>query len=356
MYQNTKTARLNYRLPAVHKWAATTVLNDHRDIYQYSKVYSCWPNCKIWMGSPPLVTLALIFAHALIWLISFIFSFIKCHSWHSQLYNQSSQLGNGDNGYENCNSYLWSFSINRICEPGLQEFIWDPYQTSSVWRYFTYSFNSINLLQMLVNLLVYIFIGVPFEMVFGTGRAAILLLIVSGLGSFASSIFMKDGFIVGGSCLLQFYLCSQIFSRIWKSTNQGKGRGSKTLGWIFWSNFLMTSICILDFLLNYTFYMKTKKEPKSNVTKIKLSYIPTISGMIAGFINGSIIMTGYRRSPLKQICLETSFYVICFGFMLICTILRVIPWGVRYPSCRLDYPSDRCAPLTCRPAGTNQAV
>ena len=74
-----------------------------------------------------------------------------------------------------------------------------------------------------------------------------------------------------------------------------------------------------------------------------------------GMIVGSVIMTGYRRAPLKQIFLETVLYICSFAGMMICAILRVIG-VITVPGCYLDYPSDKCAPLGCNPMATNQDI
>ena len=349
MYRNLKNRPLKINLPKVHHWAASTVLNDRKDIYQYSKVYSCWPNCKIWMGSPPMITLFLIFSSIIIWVCSFIITFLRCH--FSIEPNASPSLGLPVGRQENCARYLFDVDRDRLCQFILQEFVWDPYQTSSVWRYFTYAFNSLNLVQLLGNLYIYITIAVPFEMVWGSGRTALLLVITSGLGAFTSSIVVSNGFVIGGSVFTQLFLCLQIFSRMFQP-----GRSNpKSLEWIFITLVFYGSLVILDYVQTHYFYVSTRNFPQWSCSKLKLSYVPTIVGSVVGTLTGVGIMTGYRRAPLKQIFLETLLYVVSIGCMIIFSVIRATGI-VRPPMCLLDYPSDKCAPLGCSPLATNQAV
>ena len=259
MYRNNKHAPIIYNLPPIHKWAANTVLNNKKDMYQYSKVYSCWPNCKIWMGSPPMIILLLILINTVVWLVSFIMSFLRCHlgplGFEPDPYSGK---------YVQCARYLFYFDRDRVCQFILQEFIWDPYQTSSVWRYFIYAISSINLPQMIVNNLIYITIGVPFEMVFGSGRTVLLLTITSGLGSFASSILNPNGFIIGGSVFAQFFLFCYIFSRLWQTGR----KNPKTLEWLFFSLYFITCLAIMDYVHIHWAYILTCTRKKDAIMSV----------------------------------------------------------------------------------------
>jgi len=324
-------------METVHRWAANTVLNNKKDIIQYSSVRSCRPNCTIWRGSPPLVMLIVIFTSVIVWLASLMHCFI---------YKEV------DVSYSVCVNYLHKFEIDRVCDFIIQEFIWDPYQTSSVWRYFLYALNSINFGQLILNLVVYIFIGVPFEMVFGSGRTCILLSIVTAMGALMSSVIIVQGFIVGGSVIAQFFMFSALTSRLIQSFGKNK---SQTLGFSYLYSWFIIVISIFDFLHMRAHFNQTKLEPRETIAKIKLSYIPTVVGAIYGLITGSVIMTGYRRLPVRQICLETSIYVMSFGIIIIMGILKIIN-VIKGPSCKLDYPSNQCAPLGCQFLGQNQEI
>lgn len=287
------------------------------------------------MGSPPIITLALILSTILIWTFSIIITFQRCYNYP----------------YKECYPHFFELNYDRVCDFILQEFIWDPYQTSSVWRYFTYPLNNITFYQMLINVFIYITLGVPFEMVFGSGRTALLLVVSAGLGSFISSLFKPGAFIIGGSVFLQFFLFAQIFSR---TLHLGQN-STKTIEFVFFSNFLYFCLIILDYVYNFYFWIQTRGKPKPSIAKIGLSYIPTYVGSLMGVITGVIIMTGYRRSPLKQIFLESMFYTFGFAFMIICVILKLTGL-VATPSCLDGYVSDMCSPLGCKPLATNQDI
>ena len=193
------------------------MLRKTKEIRQYAKYYSCWPNCgghHAKMGSPPIAMLVLIFSSITIWLISFIKSAKRCNFNDATWGSCPKHLEDSSNEDRviDMNNYLVFFDRDRLCDFGLQEFIWDPYQTSSVWRYFIYGINSINIIQLSVNVLVYVLLGVPFEMVFGSGRTVLLLVCCAGVGAFASSAILPKSFILGGSVFTQFFICSNIAS------------------------------------------------------------------------------------------------------------------------------------------------
>ena len=217
MNSNNRFIKEKIPLPGVHRWAAYTMLRKTNEIKQYARYYSCWPNCARQhpkMGSPPMVMIVLIFGSIAIWLSSFITSAKRCHfdgaTWGSC--PKHLEDSSDEDQFVDQNNYLLFFDRDRLCDFGLQEFIWDPYQTSSVWRYFTYGINSINIVQLITDVVIYTFLGVPFEMVFGSGRTVLLLICCSGVGAFASSAILPQSFILGGSVFTQFFLCANISS------------------------------------------------------------------------------------------------------------------------------------------------
>jgi len=354
MNSNNRFAKEKVRIPGVHKWAAYSILRSTRDIEQYARYYSCWPNCggaDRRMGSPPIVMMIIIFLSVIIWLAGLITSMSRCPSGVclSSIEDDETILENIKTARIQSRDFLTQFDRDRICDFGLMEFIWDPFQTSSFWRFFTYSFNSINVLQLIQNLLVYIFIGVPFEMVFGSGRTALLLICVSGLGSFASMVILPKSFIVGGSVLSEFFIFANMGSIMTQLTHL------RSMEMSFMIMFLTSIISMLDYMhLMHLYYIR--REPRWGYNKIALICpVPPIVGSVFGFLIGALVMSGYRRTELKQMFIEASIYVLALALMVILSILRlleILPWA----NCELDYPSSRCRPLGCQFLGQNQEI
>ena len=292
----------------IHKWAAWTILRTRRDVALYSRYYTCWPNCERNWGSPPLLMLSLILVSLMIWLVGFFGSFHRCMELNQLNFDE---IQSNSVSEKQCSSWLWYFDSDRICHFGIEEFILDPYQTSSVWRFFTYPLNSINLAQLLFNVLVYSFIGVPFEMVLGSGRTALLLTAVAGLGGFASLTIFPSGFVVGGSVFAQFFLCSIIrrgrffltlcFRRavifatfVFIASVLIQTAVLEYMGWSFLATLVVAFASSIDFVFNFYMWSNTRIEPRMAYNKLVLSPVPTCFGCVFGLVVGCLIMTGYQ--------------------------------------------------------------
>lgn len=134
---------------------AIKVLPHHRDRKYYADTFNCWP--------PPYFIMLV----STIEVICFIYHLITNHTKSS-------------------------VPIDSI-------FIYRPDKKHEVWRFFLYMLLHAGWFHLTFNLIVQILIGIPLEMVHGSGRIACIYLSGVLAGSLNTSIFDSNAYLVGSS-------------------------------------------------------------------------------------------------------------------------------------------------------------
>lgn len=90
-----------------------------------------------------------------------------------------------------------NWSSGQVPEDNL--FVFRPDEKSQVWRFVLYMFVHAGWIHLLFNLTVQLLVGLPLEMVHGSGRLAIIYLSGVLAGSLGSSVFDGDAVLIGAS-------------------------------------------------------------------------------------------------------------------------------------------------------------
>lgn len=88
-------------------------------------------------------------------------------------------------------------SSDQVPEDNL--FVFRPDQKDEAWRFILYMFVHAGWVHLLFNLSVQLLVGLPLEMVHGSGRLAIIYLSGVLAGSLGSSVFDRNAILVGAS-------------------------------------------------------------------------------------------------------------------------------------------------------------
>lgn len=137
------------------EWLASKMLPHHRDRKYYTDTFKCWP--------PPCFIMLV----SVIEIAVFVYHLIN-------------------------NPSIYSVPLDSI-------FIYRPDKKHEVWRFLLYMLLHAGYIHLTFNLIVQVAVGIPLEMVHGSGRIACIYLAGVLAGSLGTSIFDSNAYLVGSS-------------------------------------------------------------------------------------------------------------------------------------------------------------
>jgi rhomboid-related protein 1/2/3 len=243
---------------------AIKMIPHHRDRKYYTDTFKCWP--------PPYFIMLV----STIEVIFFIYHLIT---------NQTNS----------------SVPIDSI-------FIYRPDKKHEVWRFLLYMLLHAGWFHLSFNLIVQVLIGIPLEMVHGSGRIACIYLSGVLAGSLGTSIFDSNAYLVGSSGGVYALLAAHLANIMLNYSNMEYG--------------IYRLLAILLFAscdVGFAIYSRYESEPSFSTSLPSVSFVAHIAGGIAGLTIGLIVLKNFEQKLHEQL-----LWWIALGIYLACIIFAII--------------------------------
>lgn len=247
---------------------ANKVLPHHRDRKYYADTFKCWP-------PPYFITLV-----SLIEVVCFVYHLIT----------------NPPNS---------SVPIDSI-------FIYRPDKKHEIWRFFLYMLLHAGWFHLTFNLIVQVLIGIPLEMVHGSGRIACIYLAGVLAGSLGTSIFDSNAYLVGSSGGVYALLAAHLANIMLNYSNM-------EYGMVRLLAILLFASCDVGFAI----YSRYESEPFANGVP-SVSFVAHVTGAVAGLTIGLIVLKNFEQKLHEQLLwwIALGIYCACIIFAIIFNIVN----------------------------------
>lgn len=247
---------------------ANKMLPHHRDRKYYADTFKCWP--------PPYF----------IMLVSVIE--VMCFVYHL--------ITNPTNS---------SVPIDSI-------FIYRPDKKHEIWRFLLYMLLHAGWFHLTFNLIVQVLIGIPLEMVHGSGRIACIYLAGVLAGSLGTSIFDSNAYLVGSSGGVYALLAAHLANIMLNYSNMEYG--------------IVRLLAILLFAscdVGFAIYSRYESEPFATGVP-SVSFVAHVTGAVAGLTIGLIVLKNFEQKLHEQLLwwIALGIYCACIIFAIIFNIIN----------------------------------
>ncbi|CAH1100805.1 unnamed protein product [Psylliodes chrysocephalus] len=181
-------------------------------------------------------------------------------------------------------------------------FIYRPDKRSEVWRFFLYMLLHAGWLHLGFNLVVQLLVGLPLEMVHGSGRVALIYMAGVAAGSLGTSVFDNDVYLVGASGGVYALLAAHLANVLLNYNNMQCG---------ILRLFGIFAIASCD--VGYAIYSRY------DAMGLPVSYVAHLTGALAGLTIGLLVLKNFEQKLHEQL-----LWWIALGVYAACTIFAVL--------------------------------
>ncbi|CAG9864947.1 unnamed protein product [Phyllotreta striolata] len=188
-------------------------------------------------------------------------------------------------------------------------FIYRPDKRSEVWRFLLYMLLHAGWLHLGFNLVVQLLVGLPLEMVHGSGRVALIYMAGVAAGSLGTSVFDNDVYLVGASGGVYALLAAHLANVLLNYNNMQCG---------ILRLFGIFAIASCD--VGYAIYSRYDS------MGLPVSYVAHLTGALAGLTIGLLVLKNFEQKLHEQL-----LWWVALGVYAACTIFAVL-FNVMNPS------------------------
>ncbi|XP_050295712.1 protein rhomboid [Anthonomus grandis grandis] len=182
-------------------------------------------------------------------------------------------------------------------------FIYRPDKRIEIWRFLFYMLLHAGWLHLGFNLVVQLLVGLPLEMVHGSGRVALIYVAGVIAGSLGTSVFDTDVYLVGASGGVYALLAAHLANVLLNYNNMQCG---------ILRLFGIFAIASCD--VGYAIYSRYADEVGPPV-----SYVAHLTGALAGLTIGLLVLKNFEQKLHEQL-----LWWVALGVYAACTIFAVL--------------------------------
>lgn len=191
-------------------------------------------------------------------------------------------------------------------------FIYRPDKKHEIWRFLLYMLLHAGWFHLTFNLIVQVLIGIPLEMVHGSGRIACIYLAGVLAGSLGTSIFDSNAYLVGSSGGVYALLAAHLANIMLNYSNMEYG--------------IVRLLAILLFAscdVGFAIYSRYESEPFA-VGVPSVSFVAHVTGAVAGLTIGLIVLKNFEQKLHEQLLwwIALGIYCACIIFAIIFNIIN----------------------------------
>ncbi|KAG5889306.1 hypothetical protein JTB14_031952 [Gonioctena quinquepunctata] len=190
-------------------------------------------------------------------------------------------------------------------------FIYRPDKRSEIWRFLLYMMLHAGWLHLGFNLVVQLLVGLPLEMVHGSGRVFLIYMAGVLAGSLGTSVFDNDVYLVGASGGVYALLAAHLANVLLNYNNMQCG---------ILRLFGIFAIASCD--VGYAIYSRYAEE----LVGLPVSYVAHLTGALAGLTIGLLVLKNFEQKLHEQL-----LWWIALGVYAACTIFAVL-FNIMNPS------------------------
>ncbi|XP_044760040.1 protein rhomboid isoform X1 [Coccinella septempunctata] len=190
-------------------------------------------------------------------------------------------------------------------------FIYRPDKRREIWRFLLYMMLHAGWLHLGFNLVVQMVVGLPLEMVHGSGRVALIYMAGVVAGSLGTSVFDTDVCLVGASGGVYALLAGHLANIMLNYNNMQCGILK-----------LVGIIAIASCDVGYAIYSRYAGE----VFGPPVSYVAHLTGALAGLTIGLLVLKNFEQKLHEQL-----LWWVALGVYAACTIFAIL-FNVMNPS------------------------
>ncbi|KAK5640852.1 hypothetical protein RI129_009399 [Pyrocoelia pectoralis] len=183
-------------------------------------------------------------------------------------------------------------------------FIYRPDKRIEIWRFLLYMMLHAGWLHLGFNLVVQLLVGLPLEMVHGSGRVALIYMAGVAAGSLGTSVFDTDVYLVGASGGVYALLAAHLANVLLNYNNMQCG--ILRLFGIF-----AIASCDVGYAIYSRYAAETMGPP--------VSYVAHLTGALAGLTIGLLVLKNFEQKLHEQL-----LWWIALGVYAACTIFAIL--------------------------------
>lgn len=210
-------------------------------------------------------------------------------------------------------------------------FIYRPDKKHEIWRFLLYMLMHAGWFHLTFNLIVQVLIGIPLEMVHGSGRIACIYLAGVLAGSLGTSIFDSNAYLVGSSGGVYALLAAHLANIMLNYSNMEYGI-VRLLAILLFGEFSreLSHVINLKFFshlascdVGFAIYSRYESEPFSS-TIPSVSFVAHVTGAVAGLTIGLIVLKNFEQRLHEQLLwwIALGIYCACIIFAIIFNIMN----------------------------------
>ncbi|KAI8114913.1 Protein rhomboid, partial [Lucilia cuprina] len=205
--------------------------------------------------------------------------------------------------------------LNSTSIPSESLLIYRPDRRLQIWRFLTYMVLHANWFHLGFNVIVQLLYGLPLEMVHGSARIATIYLAGVLAGSLGTSVIDSEVYLVGASGGVYALLAAQLANVM---INFGQMR--------YGVSQLLAVLIFVFCDTGYAFYSKFIIEDSLDIIP-SVSYIAHLTGSLAGFTIGLLVLTNFEHKTESNLIrwlafgVYASFTLFAIAFNLINTVI-----------------------------------
>ncbi|XP_057657115.1 protein rhomboid-like [Diorhabda carinulata] len=181
-------------------------------------------------------------------------------------------------------------------------FIYRPDKRIEVWRFLLYMLLHAGWLHLGFNLVVQLLVGLPLEMVHGSGRVALIYMAGVVAGSLGTSVFDNDVYLVGASGGVYALLAAHLANVLLNYNNMQCG---------ILRLFGIFAIASCD--VGYAIYSRY------DAMGLPVSYVAHLTGALAGLTIGLLVLKNFEQKLHEQL-----LWWVALGVYAACTIFAIL--------------------------------
>ncbi|XP_065359862.1 protein rhomboid-like [Calliphora vicina] len=205
--------------------------------------------------------------------------------------------------------------FNSTSIPSESLLIYRPDRRLQIWRFLTYMVLHANWFHLGFNVIVQLLYGLPLEMVHGSARIAVIYLAGVLAGSLGTSVIDSEVYLVGASGGVYALLAAQLANVM---INFGQMR--------YGVSQLLAVLIFVFCDTGYAFYSKFLIEDSLHIIP-SVSYIAHLTGSLAGFTIGLLVLTNFEHKTESNLIrwlafgVYASFTLFAIAFNLVNTVI-----------------------------------
>ena len=182
--------------------------------------------------------------------------------------------------------------------------IFHPDKKAEIWRFFMYMFVHAGWVHLTFNLTVQVLIGLPLEMVHGSGRIAMIYLSGVIAGSLATSIFDPHTILVGASGGIYALLTAHL-ANVLLNYHQMQLGILRVVG----------VILVASADVGFAIYDRFSRDP----SQPPVSFVSHVAGALSGLTIGLVVLKNFEQKLREQlvwwICVGIYLSALLFGIL-----------------------------------------